>query len=69
MPDIGAPFGFDLSTTLVGSGFTLLVSSAVLQYGDKVSRFTNEELYGLGGAALLALGVVYGLVLVLRGDR
>lgn len=67
-PDIGNPAGFDIGTVLTGSGVTLLVSAAITQYGEQV-RFTAAEPYGTSGAALVVLGLVFGLVLVVYGYR
>ncbi|WP_254536302.1 hypothetical protein [Halomarina litorea] len=60
--------GFDLVTTLVGSGLTLLVSAAALRYGEQV-RWTLPELYAGVGAGLLGLGLLVGLVYVAAGWR
>ncbi|MBX0296193.1 hypothetical protein [Haloarcula nitratireducens] len=68
MPDIGNPAGFDLATVLTGSGVTLLLSAAIMRYGDRFT-YTPGELYGISGVALIVVGVIFGLVLVLRGDR
>lgn len=68
MPDIGNPAGFDVATVLTGSGVTLLVSAAILQYGEEV-QFSEPELYGVSGAVLVALGIVYGIALVISGLR
>lgn len=68
MPDIGNPAGFDVATVLTGSGVTLLISAAILQYGDEL-RYSEPELYGVSGAVLVALGVVYGIALVISGLR
>lgn len=68
MPDIGNPAGFDIATVLTGSGITLLLSAGIMRYGERFS-YTTAELYGLGGAGLVALGVVFGLVLVVWGYR
>lgn len=68
MPDIGDPAGFDIATVLTGSGVTLLISGAILEYGDEV-RFTEPELYGVSGVLLVVLGVLFGIALVLSGYR
>lgn len=68
MPDLGNPAGFDLATVLTGSGVTLLLSAAIMKYGDQFT-YTAAELYGMSGVALVVVGVIFGLVLVLRGDR
>ncbi|MUV58117.1 hypothetical protein SAMN04487947_0005 [Halogeometricum rufum] len=68
MPDLGNPAGFDLATVLTGSGLTLLLSAGIVRYGDRF-QYTAAELYGIGGAALVALGVLFGLVLVVMGHR
>ena len=69
MADPGAPLGFDVSTTLVGSGLTLVLSGIAMRYGEQVTNMTVAELYATGGGAMLAIGVLLGLVLVLRGMR
>lgn len=68
MADIGNPAGFDIATVLTGSGVTLLLSGAILAFGDEV-RYSEPELYGVTGAVLIALGVAYGIALVLSGLR
>lgn len=68
MPDIGNPAGFDVATVLTGSGVTLLISAAITAYGAQF-EFTPEELYGIAGAALVVLGVLFGLALVATGNR
>jgi hypothetical protein len=68
VPDLGNPAGFDLATVLTGSGLTLLLSAGIVRYGDRF-QYTAAELYGIGGAALVALGVLFGLVLVVMGHR
>jgi hypothetical protein len=62
-------FGFDLVTTLVGSGTTLLVSAAALRFGDRLPNWTLPEIYGAAGAALLAVGVLTGILYVAAGWR
>lgn len=69
MPDLGAPLGFDLSTTFFGSGLTLLLSGAALRYGEQVTTYTVPELYMAGGGAFAVLGLILGLFLVLGGHR
>jgi hypothetical protein len=61
--------GFDLVTTLVGSGTTLLLSAGILRYGDRIARLSGAELYAGAGGALLALGLLVGVVYVLLGWR
>ena len=61
-----ARVGFDIVTTLVGSGLTLLLSAAGLLYADRLG-YSVPELYAIGGAAILAVGVVSGLVLAAMG--
>jgi uncharacterized membrane protein YcjF (UPF0283 family) len=61
--------GFDLVTTLVGSGATLLVSAAIVQYGDQITRWSRTELYAGVGGGLLALGLLVGVVFVAAGWR
>ncbi|WP_049916615.1 hypothetical protein [Halogeometricum pallidum] len=68
MPDFGNPAGFDIATVLTGSGITLLLSAGIMRYGERF-QYTAAELYGIGGAALIAVGVVFGLILVLTGNR
>jgi len=68
MADIGNPAGFDVATVLTGSGLTLLVSAAILEFGEEV-RFSEPELYGVSGAVLVALGITYGIARVLGGLR
>lgn len=68
MPDLGNPAGFDVATVLTGSGVTLLVSAGIMRYGDRF-QYTAAELYGLSGGAFVALGVLFGLVLVVMGYR
>ncbi|WP_202613898.1 hypothetical protein [Halostella pelagica] len=47
---------------------TLLVSAGITRYGEQF-QYTAAELYGLSGAVLVVLGVVFGLVLVVSGYR
>lgn len=68
MADFGNPAGFDIATVLTGSGLTLLISGAILQYGDEI-QFEEPALYAVTGAVLAALGVVFGLALVVSGYR
>lgn len=68
VPDIAAPFGFDLATVFAGSGFTLLFSAGIAKYGSQF-QYTPATLYGVAGAALVVLGVLYGLLLVALGHR
>lgn len=68
MPDIGNPAGFDIATVLTGSGVTLLISAGITRYGEQF-EYTAAELYGIGGAALVAIGLVFGFILVLAGLR
>lgn len=68
MPDIGNPFGFDVATVLTGSGLTLLVSAGIMRYGGRF-EFTPAELYGVAGIGFVALGVLYGLLLIATGYR
>jgi hypothetical protein len=62
-------FGFDLVTTLVGSGTTLLVSAAAVRFGDRLPEWTLWELYAGVGGGLLALGVLVGVLYVAVGWR
>ena len=68
MPDIGNPAGFDVATVLTGSGLTLLLSAGIMLYGEQF-QFSPGELYAISGGVLIALGVVFGLFLVLTGNR
>lgn len=68
MPDIGNPAGFDVATVLTGSGVTLLISAGIVRYGDQY-RFTEAELYGISGGALVVLGVLFGIALIVTGYR
>lgn len=68
MTDIGNPFGFDVATVLTGSGLTLLVSAGIMRYGDQFA-YTTADLYGISGGVFIALGVLYGLVLIVAGYR
>ncbi|WP_227373778.1 hypothetical protein [Haladaptatus halobius] len=68
MPDLGNPAGFDIETVLTGSGVTLLLSAGIAKYGNHLD-YSSAELYGIGGAVLVGLGVVFGLVLVATGNR
>jgi hypothetical protein len=55
-------------TTLVGSGFTLLLTAGIVRYGDRF-QFTTTELYALGDGGLLVVGLLFGLVLVATGSK
>lgn len=68
MTDIGNLGGFDIATVLVGSGVTLLLTAGITRYGDQF-QYTAAELSGIAGAAFLAVGVVFGIGLVLAGLR
>jgi hypothetical protein len=68
VPDFGNPIGFDLATVLTGSGLTLLLSAAIAKYGEQF-QYSTVELYGMSGAAFIAIGVVFGIVLVATGNR
>lgn len=68
MPDIGNPAGFDIATVLTGSGITLLLSAGITRYGERF-QYTAAELYGLSGVALIAIGIVFGIILVIAGYR
>lgn len=68
MPDFGNPAGFDVATVLTGSGLTLLLSAAILRYGDQL-QYSQDALYAISGVVLVAIGVVFGLVLVATGNR
>ena len=69
MPDIGNPFGVDLATTVFGAGLSLLVSAAIMEYGNRIPESNNTELLGITGIALVGFGGLLGLILVLRGLR
>jgi multidrug transporter EmrE-like cation transporter len=68
MTDIGNPFGFDVATVLTGSGLTLLISAGIMRFGEQL-QYTEGQLYGMAGVALVVLGIVYGLLLILAGYR
>lgn len=68
MTDIGNPFGFDVATVLTGSGLTLLVSAGIMRYGEQF-EYTTADLYGISGGVFVALGVLYGLMLIMTGYR
>lgn len=68
MPDIGNPGGFDIATVLTGSGITLLISAGITIYGDQF-QYTMGELYGISGIIFVVLGVIFGIILVLKGLR
>lgn len=68
MPDIGNPAGFDIATVLTGSGLTLLISAGIMAYGDDLS-FSAAELYGISGGVLVAVGLLFGIALVISGYR
>jgi hypothetical protein len=61
-----ARFGFDIATTFVGSGLTLLLSAAGLLYAEQLG-YTVPQLYAIGGGAFLVVGVLFGLVSVAMG--
>lgn len=61
-----ARFGFDIATTFVGSGLTLLLSAAGLLYAEQLG-YTVPQLYAIGGGAFLVIGVLFGLVSVAMG--
>lgn len=63
-----ARLGFDIATSFVGSGLTLLLSAAGLMYADRLA-YTVPELYVVGGAAILVFGLVFGLVAVATGRK
>lgn len=66
MADPGERFGFDFVTSLVGSGLTLLLSAGIMVSADQF-QWSVPELYIIGGAAVLALGLVLGIGFVLIG--
>ncbi|WP_458207877.1 hypothetical protein [Haladaptatus sp. NG-SE-30] len=68
MTDFSSPAGFDPATVLTGSGLTLLLSAAIVKYGDQF-QYSPAKLYGMSGAILIGIGVVFGLILVLTGNR
>jgi hypothetical protein len=61
-----ARFGFDIVTTLVGSGLTLLLSASGLYYAEQL-QYTVPELYAGSGAVLLVIGLLGALIVALRG--
>lgn len=69
MADAGAPLGFDVATTLVGSGLTLLLTAAVVRYGDQFTTLSRDVIYAGGGGALLVVGLLLGLTLMAMGHR
>lgn len=68
MADPGERFGFDFVTSLVGSGITLLLSAGIMIYADQL-QWSVLELYLIGGGAILATGLVLGILLVLTGRK
>jgi len=60
--------GFDLATVLTGSGLTLLLSAAILKYSSEL-QYSTPELYGIGGIVLVVVGVLFGIILVVTGNR
>lgn len=66
MADPGERFGFDFVTSLVGSGLTLLLSAGIMVYADQL-HWSVTELYTMGGAATLVVGLLFGIVFVLIG--
>lgn len=68
MTDFGNPAGFDIATVLTGSGLTLLFSADIIKYGNRF-QYSQAELYGLGGGALVAFGIVFRLLLIATGNR
>lgn len=68
MPDFGNPAGFDIATVLTGSGLTLLISAGIARYGHRF-EYSSGELYAVGGGLLIVLGIVFGLLLVVTGNR
>ncbi|SFG60730.1 hypothetical protein SAMN04488063_2562 [Halopelagius inordinatus] len=68
MPDIGNPAGFDVATVLTGSGITLLLSAAIMRYGERF-QYTAAELYAVGGVALITVGLIFGIALIIAGYR
>lgn len=63
-----ARLGFDIATSFVSSGLTLLLSAAGLLYADQL-QYTIPQLYAIGGTAILVLGVLLGLVAVATGRK
>jgi len=63
-----ARLGFDIVTTLVGSGLTLILSAAGLLYAEQLG-YTVPELYAIGGGVILLVGLLSGLVLAAIGAR
>lgn len=62
MGEMRAPFGIDIATTLVGSGLTLFFSALVIQYGDRIQRYSDAELYQYVGIGLFVVGLLLGVV-------
>lgn len=68
MADPGERFGFDLVTSLVSSGLTLLLSGAGVMFGHRV-QWSLGELYAVGGGAVLAVGLFLGIILAAAGVK
>jgi hypothetical protein len=66
MADPGNRFGFDLVTSLVSSGLTLLLSAAGVMFSHRV-QWSLGQLYTIGGAAILGIGLVLGIGFVIAG--
>ena len=58
-----------MATTLFGSGLTLLLSEAVIRYGDRFLDTSVARMYVYGGGAMVGEGVLLGLVFVVFGLR
>jgi hypothetical protein len=63
-----ARLGFDLATSFVSSGLTLLLSAAGLIYAEQLG-YTVPQLYAIGGAAFLIVGALWGLLAVATGRK
>jgi hypothetical protein len=63
-----ARLGFDLATSLVSSGLTLLLSAAGLLYAEQLG-YTVPQLYAIGGGAFLVAGILLGLIAVATGRK
>ena len=69
MTDFGNPFGVDIATTLFGSGLTLLLSGAAMQYGSRFVDVPTGVMFIYGGGAIAGVGVFLGILLVASGLR
>ena len=69
MTDFGNPFGVDIATTLFGSGLTLLLSGAAMQYGGRFVDVSTGVMFIYGGGAIAGVGILLGILLVASGLR